>query len=153
MVQLIAVAFIFNFIGSGSLIIVSGFLPVDLPILLISLFLSHIIFLYSRIPWICITQGVWNISLCNSITSWWRHQMETFYALLALCLGISPVTGEFPSQRPVTWSFDIFFMICVLNKWFSKQSWGWWFETPTCTLWRHYNDYGVSVQHLKNAQS
>ena len=32
--------------------------------------------------------------------------METFFALLALCVGNSPVTGEFPSQRPVTRSFD-----------------------------------------------
>ena len=30
-------------------------------------------------------------------------------ALLALCAGNSPVTGEFPSQRPVTRSFDVFF--------------------------------------------
>ena len=29
---------------------------------------------------------------------WWRHQMETFSALLALSAGISPVTGELPSQ-------------------------------------------------------
>ena len=35
--------------------------------------------------------------------------METFIALLALCAGNSPVTGEFPSQRPVTRSFDVFF--------------------------------------------
>ena len=40
--------------------------------------------------------------------SWWRHQMEAFSALLALA-GDSPVTGEFPSQRPKTQSFDIFF--------------------------------------------
>ena len=39
--------------------------------------------------------------------SWWRHQMETFSALLALCAENSPVTGEFPSQRPVTWSIDV----------------------------------------------
>ena len=37
-----------------------------------------------------------------------RHQMETLSALLALCAGKSPVTGEFPSQRPVTRSFDVF---------------------------------------------
>ena len=36
------------------------------------------------------------------------HQMETFSALLALCAGNSPVTGEYPSQRPVTRSFDVF---------------------------------------------
>ena len=40
---------------------------------------------------------------------WWRHQMEFFYALLAICAGNSPVTGEFPAQRPVTQSFDVFF--------------------------------------------
>ena len=42
---------------------------------------------------------------CNA---WWRHQMEFFFVLLALCTGNSPVTGEFPSQRPVTRSFDVF---------------------------------------------
>ena len=35
------------------------------------------------------------------ITSWWRHQKETFSMLLALCVGNSPVTGEFPAKRPV----------------------------------------------------
>ena len=44
-----------------------------------------------------------------SVDTWWRHQMETFSALLALCAGNSPVPGEFPSQRPVTRSFDVFF--------------------------------------------
>ena len=39
--------------------------------------------------------------------SWWRHQMETFSALLALCAGNWPVTGEFPSQRPVTRRFSL----------------------------------------------
>ena len=56
--------------------------------------------------------------------------METFYALLALCAGNSLVTGEFPSQRPVMQSFDVFFHLC-LNKRLSKQSLGWWFETPS----------------------
>ena len=45
----------------------------------------------------------------------WRHQMETFSALLALCAGNSPVPGEFLSQRPVTRSFDVFFDLS-LNK-------------------------------------
>ena len=69
---------------------------------------------------------------------WWRHQMETFSALLALWAGNSPVTGEFPSQRPVTHSFDVFFDL-RLNKRLGKQSWGWWFETPLRSLWRHCN--------------
>ena len=41
--------------------------------------------------------------------AWWRHQMETFSALLALCTENSPVPGEFPSLRPLTWSFNVFF--------------------------------------------
>ena len=39
-------------------------------------------------------------------------------------------------QRPVTRSFDVFFDLC-LNKRFSKQSWGWWFETQSRSLWHH----------------
>ena len=62
--------------------------------------------------------------------------METFSALLALCVGNSPVTNEFPWQRPVMQSFGVFFDL-HLNKLLSKQSWGWWFETPLCPLWRH----------------
>ena len=54
--------------------------------------------------------------------------METISVLFALCAGNSPVTGEFPAQRPVTRSFDVFFDL-QLNKRLSKQSWGWWFET------------------------
>ena len=48
------------------------------------------------------------------------------------------MTGEFPSQRPVTWSFDVFFEV-RLNKQFSKQSWCRWFETLSGSLWRHCN--------------
>ena len=67
--------------------------------------------------------------------SWWRHQMETISAL--------SVTGEFPAQRPVTRSFDVFLDL-RLNGRLSKQSWGWWFETPSRTLWRHSNALGLS---------
>ena len=64
--------------------------------------------------------------------------METFSALLAICAGNSPVTGEFPTQRPVTRSFDVYFDLCP-NERLSKQSWGWWFETLSRSLWRHRN--------------
>ena len=70
--------------------------------------------------------------------SWWRHQMETFSALLAICAGNSPVPGEFPTQRPVTRSFDVSFDL-HLNKRLSKQRRGWWFETLSRPLWRHRN--------------
>ena len=62
--------------------------------------------------------------------------METFSALLAICVGNSPVPSEFPSQRPATRSFDIFFDL-HLNKRLSRQSRRWWFETPSRPLWRH----------------
>ena len=70
---------------------------------------------------------------------WWRHQMETTSALLAICAGNSPVTDEFPAQRPVTRSFDVFFDL-LLYKLLSKQWWGWQFETPSRPSWRHRND-------------
>ena len=65
--------------------------------------------------------------------------METFSALLVICAGNSPVHGEFPAQRPVTRSFDVIFDVRP-NKHLSKQSWGWWFETLSPSLWRHRND-------------
>ena len=50
--------------------------------------------------------------------------METFSALLALCAGNSPVTGEFPSQRPVTRSFDVFFDLRLENSWVNNREAG-----------------------------
>ena len=87
----------------------------------------------------------WDV--CN--VAWWRHQMESFSALLAICAGNSPVPGEFPAQRPVTRSFDLFFHLCP-NKRLSKQSWGWWFETPSRPLWRHRNGLRLSVPILRS---
>ena len=75
----------------------------------------------------------------------WRHQMETFSALLAICAGNSPVPAEFPTQGPVTRSFDVFFDL-LLNKRLSKQSWGWRFETLSRPLWRQWNvDNSLSI--------
>ena len=78
--------------------------------------------------------------------SYWRHQMEIYSLLLTLCAGNSPVTGEFPSQRSVTRSFNVSFHL-RLNKRLSKQSRGWWFETPSRSLWRHCSDNSLSVRH------
>ena len=63
--------------------------------------------------------------------------METFSALLAICAGNSPVTGEFPAQKPVTQSFDVFLDL-RLNKRLSKQSWA-------GNLRRHRAHYDVTV--------
>ena len=43
-----------------------------------------------------------------------------------------------PHTKSVTRSFDVFFNL-RLNKRLSKQPWGWWFETPSWSLWRQCN--------------
>ena len=80
----------------------------------------------------------WYECINYGIISWWRHQIETFSVLLAFWEGNSPVTGGFPSQGPVTQSFDVFFDL-RLNKHLSTQSRSWWFETPSHSLWRYCN--------------
>ena len=79
----------------------------------------------------------------GGLMAWGRHKMETFSALLAICEGNSPVPGEFPAQRLVTRSLDVF-MDLHPNKRLGKQWWGWWFETQSCPIWRHRND---SLKH------
>ena len=68
--------------------------------------------------------------------------METFSALLAICAGNSPVTSEFPTQRPVAQSFDVFFDLRP-NKRFSKQHW--W----AGDLRRRRAHYDVMVMYIK----
>ena len=63
--------------------------------------------------------------------------METFNALLALCAGNSPVTGEFPAQRPMTRSFGVFFDL-RLHKRLSKND-------EAGDLRRHHAHYDVTV--------
>ena len=60
-------------------------------------------------------------------------------ALLAFCEGNLPVTGEFPSQRPVTRFFAVCFTL-RLNKRLSTQSRRRWFEAPSRSLWRQCNE-------------
>ena len=60
------------------------------------------------------------------------------FRVSALCAGNSPVTGEFPSQRPVTWSFDVFFDL-RLNKRLIKHS------KDASDLRRHCPHYDVTV--------
>ena len=85
--------------------------------------------------------------------AWWRHQMWTFFALLALCAGNSPVTGEFPAKGLVTLSFDIFFEL-RRNKRLIQQSKGRWFETPSRSLWRHCNEMSFGgISYIVTAQT
>ena len=81
--------------------------------------------------------SLWHHQFSPKYSSW-RHQMETFSALMTLCVGNSLVTVEFPTQRPVMLNFDVFFDL-RLNKRLSKQSFGWWFAMPFHSLLRHCN--------------
>ena len=75
----------------------------------------------------------------DMMTSW----NGNIFRVTGHCAGNSPVPCEFPAQRPVTQSFDAFLDL-RLNKRLSKQSRGWWFETPSHSLWRHRNEvYGL----------
>ena len=71
---------------------------------------------------------------CHVVHPWWRHQMETFSALLALCAGKSPVTGEFPAQIPVT---RCFFYLRLNKSWVNNREAG--------DLRRHRAHYDVTV--------
>ena len=58
--------------------------------------------------------------------------MEAFSALLALCARNSPHKSQWRGAL-------MFSLICAFNKRLSKQSWGWWFETLSRSLWRIWN--------------
>ena len=87
----------------------------------------------------------------------WGALHNTLFSMMTSSNGnIFRVTGHLcgkftgprwiPAQRPVTRSFDIFFDL-RLNKRLSKQPWGWWFETPAWSLWRHRNGYTRSLKY------
>ena len=73
---------------------------------------------------------------------WWRHQMDTFSALQYLC-------GQFTGPRwiPLTKASDAEFWCALWSKSqrFSKQMWGWRFETPSRSLWRQCNADGSFI--------
>ena len=56
--------------------------------------------------------------------SWWRHQRETFSSLLAFCAGNSPVTGDFPAERPVTRALMFSLMCAWINSWVNNREAG-----------------------------
>ena len=80
----------------------------------------------------------------NSYMHITKRYSERFFALLVLCEWNIPVTGGFRTQRPMTRRFDVFCDL-RLNKRFSKQSRHRWFETPSCSLWRHCNGLTLCV--------
>ena len=90
---------------------------------------------------------VLGVSLGPALQTYWLLWCREYFddvIIWSIFRVTGPLCGEFtghrwiPRMRPVTRSFDVFFDLC-LNKGLSKQSWGWWFETPLCSLWRHCN--------------
>ena len=77
----------------------------------------------------CEMRNAWYHRVLKRHCPWWCHQMETFAALLALCARNSPVTGEFPSQRPVTRRFEVFFGLRLKNGWVNNRD-------PVMWLWK-----------------
>ena len=75
------------------------------------------------------------------IDTWWRHQMETYSASLALCAGNSPAPDEFPAKRPVTQSFDVFFDLRP-NRRLSKRG-------EAGDMKRHRAHYDVIVMRIQ----
>ena len=68
------------------------------------------------------TNPVW----CNKVLTspWWRHQMEAFYALQALCEENPPVNGGFPSQMPMMRGFGVSLICTGTNSWTNNRDAG-----------------------------
>ena len=87
-----------------------------------------------------------NIKVTHLLLSglgWWSHKpfmMTSSNRNISRVTGplCGEFTGEFTAQRQVTRSFDVSFDL-RLSKRLSKQWWGWCFETPSRSLWRHRN--------------
>ena len=80
----------------------------------------------------------------------WRHHVIKPLKLMEE--SITMQCGEFIGHRwiPRTKASDadVFFDLS-LNKRLSKQSWGWWFETPLRPLWRHCNGQ-MNAVHMRS---
>ena len=97
---------------------------------------TFIFFIFLICPCVTITLTCCRIMMTSS--------KGTISALLAF-VGKSPVTGEFPSQRLVTRSFDVFVDL-RLNKRLDKQSKCRWFQSPSRSIWCHCNnEYANSI--------
>ena len=75
--------------------------------------------------------------------TWWRHQMETFSALLAICAGNSPVPGEFPHKGQ--WRGAL--MFSLINAWIND----WVNNREAGDLRHHHAHYDIIVMTQKIA--
>ena len=82
--------------------------------------------------------------MSSHMCTWWRHQMETFSALLALCAGNSPVTGEFPAQSQWRWALMFSLNCAWTDGWVSNRHAG--------DLRHHRAHYDVTVMRKNDDQ-
>ena len=75
---------------------------------------------------------------CSSVPIMMTTSNRNIFRVTGPLCGEITGPGEFSTQRPVTRNFDVFFHL-RLNKRLRKQPWGWWFETPSWSLWRQCN--------------
>ena len=71
----------------------------------------------------------------SHLKTWWRHEMETFFPVTGTLWG--EFIGEFPSQKPVTRSFDFSLIWAWTKVWANNRNAG--------DLWRHCAHYDVTV--------
>ena len=101
--------------------------------ILILAYLLTLVFHYNDVIMIAMESQITGVStVCSALGSGADHKRSASLAFAGEC------TGGFPSQKPVTWSFDDFFDL-HLGKRLNTQSWCRWFETPSRLLWRHCN--------------
>ena len=74
------------------------------------------------------------------IPAWWRHQMETFSALLALCAGNSPVPVNSPHKGQWRGALMFSFICAWIHDWVNNREAG--------DLGRHRGHYDVIVMRL-----
>ena len=115
--------------------------------IIVNNFVIHVLFAMTRYPANYSVRHrlqFWNASpIIRSVNMWRITLMMSCFMIeckIPLEGNHDKVTGKFPSQRPVARCFDVFFVLC-LNKWLSKQSRRPWFETPSRSLWRHFNEW------------
>ena len=103
----------------------------------VSLRLSLLVSLLYGVRYEYLTGDI-NITVMNRHTSMMTPSNGNIFQVTGHLCGEFTGPGEFPTKRPVTRSFDVFFDL-RLNKRLSKEWWGWWFETLSRPLWLHRN--------------
>ena len=75
---------------------------------------------------------------------WWRHQMETFSALLAICEGNLPVTGRFPLTKAS--DVELALMFSLICAWTNGRA----NNLYAGDLRRHRAHYHITVMNKEN---